>query len=1040
MPRIVMGGLAAATICLFPMTGSAQRPGQPGGGVPGGVPGGLPGIGIPGIGLPGQMSGYPSGAYYTALRIYRDGDLESAIDALDAARRATRTDISGKWIDSIPVLAMIAECQWHLGDLAACRETTDEVIRIAVRNRGWLGQIRWDDLARGGAATTNGSQLWPEANLVQRMPLPRTIAFASGQFLTEQRILQGGAIETPNMQQIDAVEMLRCLAVVSHRRRMILGPLSDQEPMGAELVEAIRYPANLVDPAARMLIGATRGAAYFAIQEDNTAFERINRHATAGPAAHPLTPIVSLCGLQIAAYGDERGVMTPQASARVLSLAQQIVNVSAALEQYEWIGEAMQLAAGSVAEPQLAAVEQSALLAARTLVRESRLASLHCYLAAADAAAQAGRIDSAAESLQAAATLSGRRDVQWPRLQAYGAYVSACVATARGGQLTDDAGPVAASLMQMNDFIGNRRLRNRPLVSMPWNYQLGLVNAVVGRSIGNQSSRQLIDAYSSGASLDRWRRDPVDALASHLTDTSGMHLAIARLASLQNDGPETLIATDRVLAARFANQLPLQGRCLQVRSMLSRGDASLSGAEKTLLQQTPGLATLRTAVGAEMQIPPAAQADDAGVGIATATAAGVSVRSSRSAAAAESQLGRWALRRMTFPSTNPPPLVRPDIDAMPESVAIVTFLIDDQKIIATSTIRGASRTWTIPGARRLPSLIARLMQDIGASRARGPRLSDDEPWRDSAAKLKSFLFPADASWSEANLSRVIVVPDGPMWYLPFELLPIGDPDAADEQTPDWGTSVRVQYSPTPGFAWRHVSGSVAGDRVAIVTGNFFAPRDNDTNATMLERIQAPLDRPLAAPPANFPPTDRLGLEIGHLIVAAPVTPDVQRYLATPIVPVDTTTGRPGGVAGWDQLQQWMRLPAGGPRSVILPGYRTAAVSGKLGDGGELFFAVTALRAAGVEEVLISRWATGGQSASILVGELAGEVAHTGLAEASSRGISILRQSELSPSREPLLGAADADFKGLTGSHPLFWSSYLTTACFDLPPPASEPNR
>ncbi|MEM8913761.1 MAG: hypothetical protein AAGC97_18525, partial [Planctomycetota bacterium] len=857
-----------------------------------------------GLGLNDVGGQYPSPAYYAALRLYRDGDLESALDAIDAAQRSTRTDINGKWLDSIPVLALLAECQWHAGDLLACQATTDAAIRIAVRYRGWLGAVRWEALNRPDAIAATQRRFWPEANQVRQFPVPSSLQIAGGQILTEQRLQQGGVIETANLKSIDAVEVMRGLAVIAHRRRVVLGPLADHEPMGSELLEATKYPAHLTVPAARVLIGAMRGVGYLGILEDPTVIDRMKRYSTVSGAAHPITPWLSLAALHVACQGDDRGKIALPASSEILALAQSIANASAVLGEFECIGEAFQLAVGSAVVSQLPAVEQSAVIAARTLVRESRLASLHCYLVAADAACRAGRYESSEEHLTAATVIASRRDVLWPRLEAYGAYVRACLETAKGGQISSSTGGPAADAMGALALFtsgkalsqrssNSRRASREDRISMPWNFQLSLVNAMIGRSLGNQSGKRMIASFAEGADLNRWRRDPVDAVASHLNDTTAMYLALLRLSAMQNQGDETLIATDRLLAARFLHRLPLRGRLLQWRSLVSEPQASLSDLQRQTLQMAPpGVVEFRDRVQQDLLNPPAmVQTEEAGVGIATAIRAGVSVRSPVVADEMEARLSHLALQRAVIPTMNPPEVSESDLQTLPEDVGLLTFVFDGSKLIATSTRNGRTRTWTVLAAQRIPALVQMLLQEIGANRSRGARLSPDpQSWRLAMRKLQDVLLPPGASWSAEGLSEVVIVPDGPLWYVPFELFETFD--AVDEAPEDgigpsmWVDDMKVGYAPTPGLALRHVGAATDADRVALVTGRFFDPRVAEENSAMVEQILLPLVEPLVATPANCPPTQRLGMEIGHLIIAAPVTPVVGDLLATPIVPVD----------------------------------------------------------------------------------------------------------------------------------------------------------
>lgn len=986
-----------------------------------------------GFGLPEPGGQYPSQTYYDALRVYRDGDLENAIRGFEVALRSTRTDINGKWIDSIPARVMLAECYWHLGHLPVCRSHLDEAARIAVRNRGWLGQLDFNSLNQRGVVAASPTNLWPEVAAVRRLPLPRKMPFQSGRPLTEQGLAAGGVIETPTIKNIDAIEVMRTLAVMSHRRRVLMGPLSVDDTLSREVAEATKLPTGLSLDAAKSLIYAMRGCEYYAIAEDKTVVDRAGKYAVIGGAVHPMTPLLLLCGLKAGAGGDEQGQLTAENRQTLVSTAQQITNAAAALDQFEFIGEALQVAAGVAEGPQLLRVEQTALLAARTLVRQSRLASLHCYLVAADAAISAGRVDVANEHLQAAIAIASRRDVQFARLQAYGAYIAARLAAKSGQPIgVGGTGTMAGALRSMADFILNQRDRTRPVISMPFLYQINIVMSSLGGNIGNQSVKRLLEGYAGDVTISLWRQDPLNAMAAVYFDDTALHSALLNIASMENNGPGALQQTDRLLAKRFTRQLPLQGRLLQFRTLVSSPADALWPTARTLLADPPELLKRLRDETQQSLIAVAAPVDGADVK--------TSVRSEPKAIAMEAVVSELALSRSVVPEINPPPVATSDVVLVPDGVALVTFVIDNGKIHATSTRDGETRTWIVPGVSRLPAMIHRVLQDIGANRGRGKRLpDDDESWRSDMAKIRSYLFPESSGWTEDGLSSIIVVPDGPLWYVPFELLPAvgtktAQPDPVDTDPPRlWADAVELTYAPTPGLALRDVAATTTANRIAMVAGNFFAVRDPALNESMIDEVMLPAQDAVRFSTSDAPPTQLIGLEIGHLIVAAAVTPNLAEPMSTQIVPVESSSVN----ASANRLRDWIRFPAGGPQSVVLAGFRSMAASNKLGDGSELFFPLVSLRASGVREVMLSRWATGGQSAATALAEVVNEVPHIRLAEAIRRGTMMLRSSDLAASREPLLGKPDEDATDLTGDQPLFWATYFASGSLNLPAPENK---
>ncbi|MEM0926802.1 MAG: hypothetical protein AAGJ83_12250, partial [Planctomycetota bacterium] len=393
----------------------------------------------PSIGVEPTAVAYPPREYYFALEVYRTGELDRALDAFEFAIRRTRRDVNGHWIDAIPCYAMLAECHYWSGDLEAAMQSLDMVLRIAIRHRGWLGRSVWEELSQAGARPSPKQYLWPEANAVNRLPLAGRVKFLSGEVLTEQalRTANGRAIEEFNIKNLDLVEIMRGLAMASYRRRIILGPLAEDDALATQLLESTKYPADLRLALGRNLIGAMRTTERFGAMQDERTVTEAQKYATFNGGVHPLSPHAGLCSASAIAGSDKPAAAVP------ICLA--VSNQFASFDAFEWVGESLQLAAGCASKAEAPLVQQAAQVAASNLIRQSRLAALHCLLVAADAAVTAGDTTSASARLQEAQAILIRRDVLQPRLAAYGSYISARLAT-RTGAGVDESGKFIQAL------------------------------------------------------------------------------------------------------------------------------------------------------------------------------------------------------------------------------------------------------------------------------------------------------------------------------------------------------------------------------------------------------------------------------------------------------------------------------------------------------------------------------------------------------------------------------------------------------------------
>lgn len=960
----------------------------------------------------GQLGGreplgvYPPEAYYQALEIYRDGDLARAIDAFDFALGRTRRDIQGRWLDAIPVLAMLGEAHWHSGNLEASSQAVEQAMSIAVRYRGWLSQALWAELARPGTREVNPSFLWPEAMAVNRLPLADKMKFRSGRVLTEQELVKGGAFEELNIKTLDVVEVMRGLAIACFRRRVILGPLLDNDSLAAAVLDSSRYPVRLSKGTVPYsLIGSLRAAEKLAAFQDADAMKDALANRAMPGGVHPLSAVTGLCQTYIAA-----GSKTPQAA---IPIALTVANQAAAYQHYSLIGEALQIAAGCASEKEAALVQNAAVKVATSLVRRSRLATLHCLIVAADASVTVGQLDVAATHLGQARSLLSRRDVFQPRLAAYGAYVTARLAAVQNSMSITPGfrDSLSEPLAQMNNFAFNHRIRNRPMISMPRLFQIARVRAALGRSVSGQTSDKILAAYAAQPPIELWRRDPVDAIAGQTADREALKLARLNIAANRTAGDEMLVLQDDLLSGRLLRELELGGRLLQIRSLVRADDANLGKELVALRNKAPkAFKELRGAV--------AKPAPVAGPALVTYTD--------------QLEAKTWSVG---LDRTEIPPLMPPRLDTkspsakIPAHVAVMTFYQDGNRIHVTFASDTKTTYWAINnGATRINSEVFRMLRAIGVGKTRGDRLPKDEAWRENAGKLAQQLIPDPSLVDPQKLKDLVIVPDGPLWYLPFEMLPI-----SHDSGTMLGDVVKVTYAATPGLALYPTSVPTDKTAVAMAAGKFFAPRDAEINTAMIDSVQSAAvngDTVLLGE-NNLVPTAWMGANAGHVVVADATIPNLELPIATAPAPYEA--GMPGG-----SLKGWLQFPSQVPQSLLLAGFRTPPGSGKTGTGRELFMTIAALQCAGVQDVLLSRWIVGGESTALALREYVQEAAFLGPKESWRRAREILKRTELDPAAEPTLMKSEHDREGLSGNEPFFWAGYLFASPLTADELAREP--
>ncbi len=950
------------------------------------LPGGL------GATTPGGQ--YPVPEYYIALEVYRSGDLENALSALENALGRSRKDINGRWLDAIPIHAMLAECYWQIGNLPLAHANVDAAMQIAVRNRGWLARVDWTSAVREGVVLSPPIGLWPDATSVRRIPISDSIKYVSGNPVTEQSIAQGGVVEPPNLRGMDVAEILRGLAVASYRRRIIMGPLSKGDPLVGEVVAATGN-AGAPTPIASSMIGCLNATARFANQDDRRVLTDASAYTLLGGGSHTLSPIMLLTQATTLAETDR--------AEGCLAASIATVNVAAALEQHELIGDAMQLAAGVASEKEAGIIRLAAESAANAMVRKSRLAAVHCFVAAADAAVTARQYDAAKQSLSNAKLLSDRRDVWTPRVDAYGAYVAARLAAISGDSFgVSKPTMVDNAYTSMTNFAQYNKIRNRPFVSMPSVYQFALVSKTIGTRAGASTSDAVLEYYSGDPPYWLWRRDPVDAFTFLTLDRSGPLNARLAFSAASSDGDDVLLRSDALLAERFAQTLPISGRVANVRALAGRDSKLLNDAERQFRDQgPPEFKKLRELV----------------LGNAKLNGNELNFQAVEKLSAEQESLATSiAFTRGSLPRLVPPRLnTKASLDKLPKTTALVSFAFSGNVLHTTYTVAGKTRTWPMPNTSRLPSMITSVLRGIGVGKARGSKISDKDAWKKDAATLMRQLFPEATLFTTAKIDQVLICPDGLLWYLPFELLPIDG-----ESSELLGDKFQIRYAATPGIAIHATDFPRENKTVGIAASRFFSPRDLELNTSITQSIVDAADGSVLLPNVKMPPSTTLGLSIGELIVASPMTMDVANPYGMSVLPYEE--GKPGA-----SLAAWMRLPSLLPSTVALAGFRSQAEAARLGDGREIFLTLCALNTAGVRDVLLSRWAVGGESTAIALREFAQELPFSGMPTAWNRARMVLRRSDLDPLSEPLLSHDDKDIDSITGEEPLFWAGYLLSS-------------
>ena len=254
-------------------------------------------------------------------------------------------------------------------------------------------------------------------------------------------------------------------------------------------------------------------------------------------------------------------------------------------------------------------------------------------------------------------------------------------------------------------------------------------------------------------------------------------------------------------------------------------------------------------------------------------------------------------------------------------------------------------------------------------------------WRTTGAKVMSLLLEKSNVDLAGNFEEIVIVPDGLLWYLPFEALSVGKGD--DQRL--LISQARVRYAPTVGLAVPYTARTSRGRTWAWCWASCY-PQDDDSRADRGVRAIGSgrrRRRGAAAYAAGASVVYRTLLD--GLIVLDDIEPADGPYDWSP---AQIDRGKPGELAGQLVYAALGRARAGHPAR--LPhagrsGLRKSSAAGK-----DMFLSLCGLMSTGARTILISRWRTGGQielrpGARVRPGTAAHHAGRSLAAQRASRG-------------------------------------------------------
>ena len=1005
----------------------------------------------PGLGSAGGQA-VPSQGFDYALAALAAGEFANGLEIAARDHQGSIRAGAQRWIDSIASAAVVGECHFELGSLREAVASYDEALLVSAANSEWLLAVQFPPQAPRAAAGKRVATWGRSQRNTSPAAIPGTMSIRIGGADPNEVVKKGGVLAPPVNYPIRPQEIMRALVISLYRRGVILGELAREGAAIDEAAKALQRRPAPPNHYSQSWIDIALGTALWSQGKAEQAQPLLTRGLLIGNQFdHPLTSWGLIVLGRIALDSDQ-----PAVAARAFEEATYTAadyGDARALEEAFRLASAAHLAAGTRGVPP--SIHAGAEWSQNTMpVLRATLLGLEAESLAVggDGRAAAAVLDEIDGRLLRGDPGRGLAGCQQAYAMAMAAY---------------DSGDVMGGDRELEKAIGIARQRD------PILFQASRLVEMLMAGFGGISDRQadlLFAKLLGDPSVHDTSVDPLGSLARLSTPrTEAFDAWVA--AATRRGSDATLTAAEAAVRSRWLVAQSLGGRRTAVERLLGSDPDRLSRADAArraaLLARHPQLSAvldtmtrLRTPLTAGLVAaagqPPQVQGDPA----AWRDYQQVADRCRQFVAIIAA--GREA-PPLDMPPSTPGPEIRRRL--APRQL-ILSFQWTASGLLAALESHDRIATWQV----RQPAAVAKEI----AALAKGMCLFDPiapvpterllaSDWQASAERIERLLFENSKVELAEGIDELVIVPDGMLWYLPFELLPVGSARPAAVSRPaspadEAGESLvdptgrddsqesqrlrdvcRIRYSPTRSLAVLRFEPPHTGGPLGIYAGRLFRGDKPTIALEWAERLAGSLDRAVVLPP----PTPNLPMPlVASLCDTLLVFDELSGDGPTATRPLFSTQGGKPAMTFGD----WLSPPSKRPQCVVLPGFQSAMAGGlaKLParPGEDLFMAVTDLVAAGGRTVIVSRWRMGGKTSVDLVEEflLDRQIAETDgppAAESWQRAVEMASAEQPDVGREPRLKQSP---QGILpdARHPLLWAGYLFVDCggglYEEPPP------
>ncbi|WP_186767828.1 tetratricopeptide repeat protein [Blastopirellula retiformator] len=951
----------------------------------------------------------PNNSFFLGLGPLYAGEYSQALEFYDRGASTALVTANGRWVDSICYATMKGECYYQMGANAKALEQYNAAVLLYIQHSDWLMRISTDTVLAIGPVTNDrrASITWgPSARTTAIGKFPDTMLSLQGNSAAENKrvVNQGGTLMAQQYHPVRVTEIARCLALAISRRRQLLGPMGESDPLNKNLITALQRRSAPPNHWLGVFVEMQLGLAYATAGKLQEAIPAIQRNLTiGGQYDHPLTAIglIELGRLAL----EQKNLEAAE------TYFTEATFPAIAFDQYDVAAEAF-VELGSVqlvSKPKFISKQLVTAAAWRNFGKYDVLKA-SVMIALAEHYSSNGDVVKAGAALNEARRAMTRNDISKGRLGARYAYQLALMEYQRGNLIAGSAALRDAVAIQRN--------------ASPRIFQTILTNEwFAAGALTERSAQLLYDNLLREPTDSDWATDPLDTITYQL-NPNGVALERWFYSALERKQPElALEIADRIRRIRYFATLPLGGREMALRWILNSPETSLSTdarlQRQDLLTKYP---ILKTSLDRAAEIQKAlkqlpAQAVDKDQFFDQEK---LLQELAQTTSVMETKLGEVALRRDRSSFLFPPLMTTKELrERLPEKQVVLAFFNSSGGVFAFLFTKQDYVYWKVENPAALKKETVELFRSLGLLKKDGPIDVDtleDDAWKANSAKLLTTLMPTLKPTFFDDYEELVIVPDGPLWYVPFEMLHMEDGAGGSIALTE---KIRIRYAPLASLSVPEVNQRRRPLLSAIVSGRLYVRDEPETTDYYYQQLSPAFANSARLDKKTPGPTSLLGKTWDNLVVMDDMEDIENLPYGWSLAQIDK--GKPGS-----ELGSWFPLPLATPQAVYLPGFHTAAEESlkRGGNGDEIFSAVMGTFSGGTQTLALSRWHSAGDAAIRMTAGIGARIEGMPASQAWQEAIAEIRDSPLDIAHEPRVRVLGELKPPAKASHPFFWADMM----------------